>query len=83
MVVGGGFIGLEMAENLMHLGLDTSVVEMLPQVGTPGLVALNGGAHDDHHLCPHLETHPTVLQVPFPSPHQPLPPPLLPLPPLV
>ncbi|EFN54835.1 hypothetical protein CHLNCDRAFT_48889 [Chlorella variabilis] len=35
VVVGGGFIGLEMAENLMHLGLDTSVVEMLPQVMPP------------------------------------------------
>ena len=32
VVVGGGFIGLEMAENLVHLGLETSVVEMLPQV---------------------------------------------------
>lgn len=31
VVVGGGFIGLEMAENLVHLGLQTSVVEMLPQ----------------------------------------------------
>lgn len=34
-VVGGGFIGLEMAENLVHLGLETSVVEMLPQVMPP------------------------------------------------
>lgn len=32
-VVGGGFIGLEMAENLVHLGLDTCVVEFAPQVG--------------------------------------------------
>lgn len=31
VVVGGGFIGLEMAENLVHLGLETCVVEMLPQ----------------------------------------------------
>lgn len=35
VVVGGGFIGLEMAENLVHLGLKTSVVEMLPQVMPP------------------------------------------------
>lgn len=35
VVVGGGFIGLEMAENLVHLGLQTSVVEMLPQVMPP------------------------------------------------
>lgn len=34
-VVGGGFIGLEMAENLRHLGLDTCVVEMLLQVMPP------------------------------------------------
>ena len=35
VVVGGGFIGLEMAENLKHLGLDVTVVEMLPQVMPP------------------------------------------------
>lgn len=39
-VVGGGFIGIEMAENLVHLGLDTCIVEMLPQVG--GDVAAGG-----------------------------------------
>ncbi len=35
VVVGGGFIGLEMAENLRHLGLEVSIVEMLPQVMPP------------------------------------------------
>ena len=35
VVVGGGFIGLEMAENLHHLGLKVSVVEMLDQVMAP------------------------------------------------
>ncbi len=35
VIVGGGFIGLEMAENLIHLGLDVTVVEMLPQVMPP------------------------------------------------
>ena len=35
VVVGGGFIGLEMAENLRHLGLQVSIVEMLPQVMPP------------------------------------------------
>ncbi len=35
VVVGGGFIGLEMAENLRHAGLDVSVVEMLDQVMAP------------------------------------------------
>lgn len=31
-VVGGGFIGLEMAENLKHLGLQVTVIEMQDQV---------------------------------------------------
>jgi NADPH-dependent 2,4-dienoyl-CoA reductase/sulfur reductase-like enzyme/rhodanese-related sulfurtransferase len=35
VVVGGGYIGLEMAENLVHRGLDVTVVEMLDQVMTP------------------------------------------------
>lgn len=35
VVVGGGFIGLEMAENLHEAGLDVSVVEMLDQVMAP------------------------------------------------
>ena len=35
VIVGGGFIGLEMAENLRHLGLDVTVVEMLAQVMPP------------------------------------------------
>ena len=32
VVVGGGFIGLEMAENLVHRGVKTTIVEMLDQV---------------------------------------------------
>jgi NADPH-dependent 2,4-dienoyl-CoA reductase/sulfur reductase-like enzyme/rhodanese-related sulfurtransferase len=32
VVVGGGFIGLETVENLVHLGLTVTVVEMLPQI---------------------------------------------------
>ncbi len=32
VVVGAGFIGMEMAENLVHLGIETHVVEMGPQV---------------------------------------------------
>ncbi len=35
VVVGGGFIGLETAENLKHLGLSVTVVEMLDQVMPP------------------------------------------------
>jgi NADPH-dependent 2,4-dienoyl-CoA reductase/sulfur reductase-like enzyme/rhodanese-related sulfurtransferase len=35
VVIGAGFIGLEMAENLKHLGMDVSVVEMSNQVMAP------------------------------------------------
>lgn len=35
VVVGGGFIGLEMAENLCHAGIGVSIVEMLDQVMMP------------------------------------------------
>ena len=35
MVVGGGYIGLEMAENLAHRGLEVTIVEMLDQVMAP------------------------------------------------
>ncbi len=35
VVVGGGFIGLEMAENLVHRGMDVTVVEMADQLLPP------------------------------------------------
>lgn len=35
VVVGGGFIGLEMAENLRHAGLEVTIVEALDQVMAP------------------------------------------------
>jgi len=35
VVVGGGFIGLEVAENLVHLGFEVTLVEMLDQVLAP------------------------------------------------
>jgi NADPH-dependent 2,4-dienoyl-CoA reductase/sulfur reductase-like enzyme len=35
VVVGGGFIGLEMVENLRHRGFDVTLVEMLDQVLAP------------------------------------------------
>lgn len=35
VIVGGGFIGLEMAENLHHAGAEVSVVEMADQVMAP------------------------------------------------
>lgn len=35
VVVGGGFIGLEMAENIAHRGLEVTILEKLPQVMPP------------------------------------------------
>jgi NADPH-dependent 2,4-dienoyl-CoA reductase/sulfur reductase-like enzyme/rhodanese-related sulfurtransferase len=35
VVVGGGYIGLEMAENLVHRGLEVTLVEMLDHVMAP------------------------------------------------
>ncbi|MCB5253583.1 MAG: FAD-dependent oxidoreductase [Candidatus Cloacimonadaceae bacterium] len=35
VIVGAGFIGLEMAENLHHLGIKVTIVEMAEQVMTP------------------------------------------------
>ena len=34
-VIGGGFIGIEMAENLTHAGIKVTIVEMLNQVMSP------------------------------------------------
>ena len=35
VVIGGGFISVEMAENLIHLGLKTTLVELADQILTP------------------------------------------------
>jgi NADPH-dependent 2,4-dienoyl-CoA reductase/sulfur reductase-like enzyme len=35
VVVGGGFIGLETAENLVHRGFEVTLVEMADQVLAP------------------------------------------------
>ena len=35
VIIGGGFIGLEMAENLAHLGLQVTIIEMATQVMPP------------------------------------------------
>jgi NADPH-dependent 2,4-dienoyl-CoA reductase/sulfur reductase-like enzyme/peroxiredoxin family protein/rhodanese-related sulfurtransferase/TusA-related sulfurtransferase len=35
VVIGGGFIGVEMAENIRHLGINTTIVEMVEQVMIP------------------------------------------------
>ena len=47
VVVGGGFIGLEMAENLRHAGLDVSVVEMADQVMGPIDYSMAAFVHDE------------------------------------
>lgn len=48
VVVGGGFIGLEMAENLKHAGARVSIVEMAEQVMTP--VDFSIASHVHRHL---------------------------------
>ena len=48
VVVGGGFIGLEMAENLQHAGAKVSVVEMVDQVMAP--VDFSIASHVHRHL---------------------------------
>ena len=48
VVVGGGFIGLEVAENLHHVGVEISLVEMANQVMAP--VDFSVAAHVHHHL---------------------------------
>jgi NADPH-dependent 2,4-dienoyl-CoA reductase/sulfur reductase-like enzyme/peroxiredoxin family protein/rhodanese-related sulfurtransferase/TusA-related sulfurtransferase len=48
VVVGGGFIGLEMAENLHHRGIRVTVVEALDQVMAP--VDFEIAAEVHHHL---------------------------------
>lgn len=35
VVIGGGFIGVELAENLVHAGIDVALIESAPQVMTP------------------------------------------------
>lgn len=35
VVVGGGFISVEMAENMIHLGLNTTLIELADQILTP------------------------------------------------
>lgn len=35
VVVGGGFIGVEVAENLIEMGLNTSLIELAPQILAP------------------------------------------------
>jgi len=48
VVVGGGFIGLEMAENLHHTGAEVAIVEMANQVMMP--IDFSMAAHVHQHL---------------------------------
>ncbi len=49
VVIGAGFIGLEMAENLVHAGVRVSIVEMSNQVMTP--IDFSMAAHIHCHLA--------------------------------
>lgn len=51
VIVGGGFIGLEMAENLVHAGAQVAVVEMAPQVMAPIDFSMAAPVHE--HLVQH------------------------------
>ena len=51
VIVGGGFIGLEMAENLVHAGAEVAVVEMAPQVMAPIDYSMAALVHE--HLLQH------------------------------
>ncbi len=51
VVVGGGFIGLEMAENLIHRGLEVTLVEMIDQVLPP--LDLEMARLVEHHVEEH------------------------------
>lgn len=46
VVIGGGFIGVEVAENLVHLGMDVTLVEATPQVMAPLDPELASLVHD-------------------------------------
>lgn len=58
VIAGGGFIGLEVAENLLEQGLDVTVMDMAPQVmpgfdpefAAYGTRHLEKGRHPRFHL---------------------------------
>jgi NADPH-dependent 2,4-dienoyl-CoA reductase/sulfur reductase-like enzyme len=57
LVIGGGYIGLEMAENLLLRGMDVSLVERGPEVmGTPGYRYGHKGLRGaDANGCPSIQ----------------------------
>ncbi|TBT87437.1 CoA-disulfide reductase [Propioniciclava sinopodophylli] len=46
VVIGGGFIGIEVAENLVHQGLEVALIEALPQVMAPLDPEMAAPVHD-------------------------------------
>ncbi len=46
VVIGGGFIGIEVAENLVHKGMQVALVEALPQVMAPLDPEMASPVHD-------------------------------------
>lgn len=57
VVAGGGFIGLEMAENMRHLGLDVTLLQNAPQVMIPMDAEMVAPLHK------HLEDHGIELRL--------------------
>jgi len=55
VVIGGGFIGLEMAENLVHRGMDVTIVEMADQLMPP--IDPEMAEYVRRHLASHLSLH--------------------------
>jgi len=56
-IVGGGYIGLEMAEQLAHRGMSVTIVEALPQVASfvdPELAAIIHRTLNEHGIVLHL-----------------------------
>lgn len=57
VVVGGGFIGMEMAENLVHLGLKVTLVEGAGQVETTPLTYIAQRPPNPAPRPPNTRTH--------------------------
>lgn len=51
VIVGGGFVGLEVAENLLHRGMQVAVVEALAQVMAPLDPEMVAPVHDAMHAA--------------------------------
>ena len=47
VVIGGGFVGVEMAENLKHRGLEVTIVEAAPHILAPFDSDIVGGLEQD------------------------------------